>query len=145
MGIKISRESGVKDPVLKHESSAARPSISFERTLAGQRASMKMDALKELLNQVDEQAQIVSESRTVHDVQVYRKYIQAFMEEAVRAGLKTEQSRSWQRGGVRQTLIKAIDKKLIELTNALLDNNKDELEFLDRLDEIRGMLINLYI
>ncbi|WP_100486516.1 YaaR family protein [Sporolactobacillus pectinivorans] len=145
MGIKISRGSGMKDPVLKQGSSVARVPVSFESTLAGQKASMKMDALKELLNKVDEQAQKVSVSRTVHDVQIYKKYVQAFIQEAVHAGLESEQSRSWQRGGVRQTLIKTIDQKLIALTDNLLDKNKDELGLLDHLDEIRGMLINLYV
>lgn len=145
MGIKIGRGSGMKDPVLKQGSSVIKVPVSFESTLAGQKASMKMDALKELLNKVDEQAQRVSVSQTVHDVQIYKKYVQAFIQEAVHAGLESEQSRSWQRGGARQTLIKTIDQKLIALTDNLLDKNKDGLGLLDHLDEIRGMLINLYV
>lgn len=146
MAIKIGRESGIKDSLTqKGTSYASKPGVSFARTLAGRTEALKADALKALLNQVDEQARRVSTSRTIHDVRLYKKYVRAFLQEAVQRGLGTEQFRSWQQGGTRQVLVQTVDKKLIDLTNDLLDKNKDQMELLDRLDEIRGMLINLYI
>ncbi|MCQ2011216.1 YaaR family protein [Sporolactobacillus sp. STSJ-5] len=145
MAIKINQHANLGESVSKRESTAVQPRTSFERTLSTQKGAMQDDALKALLNKVDEQAKRVSSSRTIRDLQVYKKYVRSFLQEAVQTGLGTSQSRSWQQGGAQQTLVKTVDQKLITLTNDLLDKNKDELKLLDQLDEIRGMLINLYI
>lgn len=145
MAIKINQHANLGDSVAKRESTAPQPRVTFERTLSAQKNSMQSDALKALLNKVDEQAKRVSVSRTIRDLQVYKNYVRSFLQEAVQTGLGTSQSRSWQQGGAKQTLVKTVDQKLITMTNDLLDKNKDELKLLDQLDEIRGMLINLYI
>ncbi|MFT8310287.1 MAG: YaaR family protein [Sporolactobacillus sp.] len=145
MAIKINQHANLGESVSKRESTAVQPRTSFEHTLSTQKGAMQDDALKALLNKVDEQAKRVSSSRTIRDLQVYKKYVRSFLQEAVQTGLGTSQSRSWQQGGAQQTLVKTVDQKLITLTNDLLDKNKDELKLLDQLDEIRGMLINLYI
>ncbi|WP_010632692.1 YaaR family protein [Sporolactobacillus vineae] len=145
MAIKISRESGIRETPVKHGQTAANPPMSFERTLAERREAADADVLRALLGKVDDQAERIAAIRTIHEVQAYKKCVQAFLEEAVRSGLKTEQSRSWQRGGARQTLVRTINQKLIQLTNDLLDRNRNELDLLQRLDEIRGLLINLSI
>lgn len=145
MAIKINQHSGISESVSKRESSAVQPHVTFERTLTTQKSSMKTDALKALLNKVDEQAKRVSVSRTIRDLQVYKNYVRSFLQEAVQTGLGTAQSRSWQQGGAQQTLVKTVDQKLITMTNDLLDKNKGELKLLDQLDEIRGLLINLYV
>ncbi|MCO7176910.1 YaaR family protein [Sporolactobacillus kofuensis] len=145
MAIKINQQPSISESVAKRESSVAQPRTTFERTLTTQKSAMKTDALKALLNKVDEQAKRVSVSRTIRDLQVYKQYVRSFLQEAVQNGLGTSQSRSWQQGGTQQTLVKTVDQKLMTLTNDLLDKNKSELKLLDQLDEIRGMLINLYV
>ncbi|MCO7127710.1 YaaR family protein [Sporolactobacillus shoreicorticis] len=145
MAIKIDRHTNLGESVSKREGATVQPRTSFEHTLSNQKNAMKGNALKELLNKVDEQAKRVSGSRTIRDLQIYKKYVRSFLQEAVQTGLGTSQSRSWQQGGAQQTLVKTVDQKLVTLTNDLLDKNKEELKLLDQLDEIRGMLINLYI
>ncbi|GGL63962.1 YaaR family protein [Sporolactobacillus putidus] len=145
MPIKIGGETKINESQAGRSAAAAKPSVSFERTLSGQEQSMNSDALKALLDKVDEQSQRVLASRTVRDVQLYKQYVRSFMQEAVRTGLGTEQSRSWQQGGAKQQLVRTVDEKLIALTNDLLDKNKEGIGLLDRLGEIHGLLINLYV
>ncbi|MFT8318678.1 MAG: YaaR family protein [Sporolactobacillus sp.] len=145
MAIEISRDSAIKETPTKHETASVRPAGTFERTLSARKSSGDADVLKHLFQQIGDQAKRVSGSRTIRDLQIYKKYVQSFMQNAVQLGLKTDQFRSWQQGGTQQTLIKTVDKKLMALTDDLLDKNKDQLDLLDHLDEIRGMLINLYI
>jgi uncharacterized protein YaaR (DUF327 family) len=145
MAIKINQSAGISDPRAPRERAAVQPQASFARILNAQKGPMQSDALKALLDQVDQQAKRVSVSRTVRDLQLYKKYIQTFLQEAVRSGLSTTQAHSWQQGGMKQTLVQTVNQKLITLTNALLEKQKDEVDLLDQLDEIRGMLINLYV
>ncbi|MCL1632447.1 YaaR family protein [Sporolactobacillus sp. CPB3-1] len=145
MAIKINQSTHLGESVTKRENTSAAPRAGFDLTLKTEQQAMHGDALKTLLNKVDEQAKRVLASRTVRDLQLYKKYVQSFLREAVQTGLGTSQSLSWQQGGTQQTLVKTVDQKLIALTNDVLDKNKQGLELLDQLDEIRGMLINLYI
>ncbi|MDD9150674.1 MULTISPECIES: YaaR family protein [unclassified Sporolactobacillus] len=145
MPIKISGETKINESQTGRGTAALKSSASFESTLSEKKQSLDADALKALLDKIDGQAQRVSSSRTIHDVQLYKQYVRSFMQEAVRTGLGTQQSRSWQQGGTKQQLVGIVDKKLIALTNDLLDKNKEGIDLLDRLGEIRGLLINLYV
>ncbi|CAM3228620.1 YaaR family protein [Sporolactobacillus spathodeae] len=145
MSIEISRDSVVKEKPSRVETPVARTSDSFEQVFSSRKSSGDAEALKALFKQIDDQARRVSGSRTVRDLQLYKKYVQSFLQNAVQLGLKTDQSRSWQQGGTLQTLVKTVNQKLVDLTNDVLNKNKDSLDLLGHLDEIRGMLINLYV
>ncbi|WKB35924.1 YaaR family protein [Terrilactibacillus sp. S3-3] len=145
MAKKISQETQMKETMAKRPSLPAKPSAAFQTEITGQKETLQMHALKELLGKVDEQAKRVAASRTIKDVQVYKKYIRTFMQEAIRFGLGTKRSSSWQQGGAEQTLVKKVDEKLVSLTDDILNKNADELQLLDKLGEIRGLIINLYI
>jgi uncharacterized protein YaaR (DUF327 family) len=145
MAIKIDRESALRKTINRQTTPIAESGASFGEMLSDRKDAFNAEALKALLDKVEDQARRVSVSRTVHDVVQYKRYVRTFIEEAVRAGLASKQSRSWGRGGARQLLVQTIDRKLTRLADDLINRDKDQLEILDRLDEIRGMLINLYI
>ena len=42
-------------------------------------------------------------------------------------------------------LIETIDEKMIELAEALLDEEKTSVDLLAKIGEIKGLLINLYM
>ncbi|RYM04909.1 DUF327 family protein [Sporolactobacillus sp. THM7-7] len=145
MAIQISRENKITDTVTGRSPLPSKQQMSFDRMMEGARSAVHAEELKTLLGKVDQQARRVAVSRTVRDVQLYKKYVRSFIRAAVQSGLRTKQSRSWQRGAAVQTLIGTVDEKLITLTEDLLDKNKNELNLLKQLGEIRGLLINLYI
>ena len=41
-------------------------------------------------------------------------------------------------------LVKEVDKKLVDLTNAVLDKEDKSIRLLSMIGEIQGMLINIY-
>ena len=41
-------------------------------------------------------------------------------------------------------LVKEVDTKLVDLTNDILQKEKDSLNLLKRVGEIQGLLINMY-
>ncbi|MFT8872674.1 MAG: YaaR family protein [Sporolactobacillus sp.] len=145
MPIEINRRSSLKETTSPFEQPVARNAGAFEQTLRSARAVSDSNVLTELAEQIDAQAKRVAGSRTVRDLQIYKKYVQSFLRSAVQLGLKTAQSRAWQQGGAQQTLVKNVNQKLLELTDEMLDKNKESLDLLGKLGEIRGMLINLYV
>ena len=69
------------------------------------------------------------------------------MEEAVDHSLDLEQERGWNMEGYARTLstVQEIDTKIAELTKMVLDKQRNSLDILEKIGEIKGLLINLYI
>lgn len=145
MAIKIGQSDRINERRAVRSVPLAKSNKSFDQELADHREQLSERQLRALFAKVDEQAKRVAASRTIKDVQLYKKFVRRLLQEAVRIGLGTREVRSWQQGGARQMLVQTVDEKLLRLTEDFLDQNKDEIELLDRLDEIRGLLINLYI
>jgi len=99
-----------------------------------------------LLETIDEQGKRLSRFKTIKDLQSYKRLVQQFIEKAVSHGLGLSQSHNWQfaRGQV-QTIIYTIDKHVMELTEEVLKTGADSLAILDKIGEIKGLLINLYL
>ena len=59
-------------------------------------------------------------------------------------GLK--QSHTWNRFGEGRKLkiVETIDEKLVELAEEILNREKSSIDLLDKIGEIKGLLINLY-
>lgn len=68
-----------------------------------------------------------------------------FLEDTVRRGITLRDSRGWDRRGrnKRYKLVEEIDAALIALAEELLETEQGKIELLQKVGEIRGMLINL--
>ncbi|MDX1772462.1 MAG: YaaR family protein, partial [Planococcaceae bacterium] len=66
--------------------------------------------------------------------------------EAVDYGMGLKQSHTWNRFGEgrRLKIIETIDEKLVELAQEILVQEKESIDLLDKIGEIKGLLINLY-
>ncbi len=72
--------------------------------------------------------------------------VQRFVKEAVNFGMQLKQNKSWNEQGRSRTLklVKEIDEQLIQVTEAVLSQEKDSISLLDKIGEIKGLLVNLY-
>lgn len=62
-------------------------------------------------------------------------------------GMELKQSHTWNRFGEgrRLKIIDTIDARLVELAQDILDEEKEAIDLLDKIGEIKGLLINLYM
>lgn len=102
--------------------------------------------LDELLGLIDEQGKKLSQNRTFEELVKYKKMVQKFIKEAVEKMYQTKEEYSSSGSGNHKvyTLVEKVDETLEELTELVLDKQATQLEILDRLDEVRGMLVDLY-
>ncbi len=58
-----------------------------------------------------------------------------------------KQSHTWNRFGEgrRLKIVETVDEKLVELAQEFLDEEKETIDLLDKIGEIKGLLINLYM
>ncbi|MBO8172653.1 MAG: YaaR family protein [Bacillaceae bacterium] len=119
---------------------------SFAEFLKGQNGRMDQEHLTRLLQEIELQGQRLARSRTLRDLYQYKSLVKRFVEEAVKYGVAVDERKGNGRRGRSRVyrVIKQVDQKLLELTDAILEKEQSGIEILDRIGEIRGMLINLY-
>ncbi|MBN3552962.1 YaaR family protein [Fictibacillus nanhaiensis] len=121
-------------------------SISFGEAVSKQNEKLHSEQLTRLLGDIENQGKRLLQSQTVRDLQLYKNLVQRFVKEAVDFGMQLKQNKSWNEQGRSRTLklVKEVDEHLIELTEAVLSQEKDSITLLDRIGEIKGLLVNLY-
>ncbi len=111
-----------------------------------QSAQLRQDELNNLINQLSKQGAKIVKFRSFRDLAQYKRLVKKFLDEATKFGLDLKHSRSWNMQGQNRKLsiIETIDEKLIELTELVLDTEKESIDILGKIGEIKGLLINLY-
>ena len=106
----------------------------------GEQVKAKLD---ELLDMIDDQGQRLAEHRTFKELVKYKKMVKNFINEAVEKMYQLEENYSPMQGKV-QTIVKSVDTSLEDLTEMIVDKQSAQLDILAQLDEVRGLLIDLY-
>ncbi|MCD8502852.1 MAG: DUF327 family protein [Bacillaceae bacterium] len=122
-------------------------SVSFTELMQKGRDDQAYAKLSKLMEDIEDQGKILSESsRTVDELRKYKALVKEFMEDAVKLGLSLEERRGFNRRGRTKIykIVKEVDRKLLDLTDALLVKQKKGLDILDMVGEIKGLLINIY-
>ena len=102
--------------------------------------------LEELLDGVHEAGDALKENPSVDLVQAYKKAVRDFIHFVVERSFAVEQKTSGRNILKRNAYfrISVIDKSLETLAAEILRNQRDNLEILRRVDEINGMLVDLF-
>jgi uncharacterized protein YaaR (DUF327 family) len=98
-----------------------------------------------LLDEVHQTGDRLVESPTLENIKCYRRAVSAFLAYVVSNMLTVEEQSS---GGnilrrKRFTQVKIIDNKLESLVQAVLQNQGKQLDVLEKINEIRGLLVDL--
>lgn len=131
---------------IKARDEVAKESVSFSEVMSKGRKQQNYERLTGMMKEIEGQGKQLAESRTIDNLRKYKKLVKDFMEEAVSNGLQLEEQRGFNRRGRTKVykIVKEVDSKLIELTNAVLDKEKKGLDALSLVGEIHGLLINIY-
>nr|WP_242059638.1 YaaR family protein [Bacillus xiamenensis] len=121
-------------------------SSSFKSSMETQSGKMRLEQLTVMLSDIEVFGKKLTKSRNLKDLARFKGLVKRFVKETVDNGLNIETSRSFDLYGNTRTLalVKALDEKLIELTEDMMNQEKPSLDLLERIGEIKGLLINLY-
>ncbi len=119
----------------------------FGELVVKQGQKLQSEQLTRLLGDISAAGDRVARSRNLRDLARFKMLVRRFLQEAVEYGLELKQSHTWNRFGEgrRLKIIKKIDERLVELAQDLLDEEKETIDLLDKIGEIKGLLINLYM
>ena len=102
--------------------------------------------LEELMGKIQEQGKRLGQTPTFSELKSYRELVKKFMSEAVGQMYDVESGAGWDRRGRQKayTLVKTVDEKLESLTEDVRQGQERQLAILEKLDSIRGMLVDLF-
>jgi uncharacterized protein YaaR (DUF327 family) len=109
-------------------------------------ADFSEEGLESLLDEVHETGDRLKENPSVDLVQAYKKAVRDFVHYVVERSFAVEQKTSGRNILKRNAYfrVSVIDESLEKLAAEILRNQRDNLEILRRVDEINGMLVDLF-
>lgn len=119
----------------------------FSELVVKQGTKLQNEQLTRLLGDISATGDRLARTRSLRELARFKMLVKRFLQEAVNYGLETKQSHTWNRFGEgrRLKIVETIDQHLIELTEDLLNEEKETIDLLDKIGEIKGLLINLYM
>ena len=117
----------------------------FFKVLKQERYPSAREEMDELLRKLDEQARRLIHSRTLIDLNHYKKLVYQFVERAVGQGIALAERHSTDARGRSRIYrcVEKIDEQLVQLTDDVLEREKSRLHLLERIGQIKGLLIQL--
>lgn len=125
---------------------AGKGGAKFSEVVMRQTEHLHREQIDKLMADIEAAGERLGKSRTFADLAKYKSLVKSLVKEAVDAGLKLKQSHSWNsfsEGKTYQT-VEMIDQKLVELTEEVLQNDKQSIAILSKIGEIKGLLIHIY-
>lgn len=124
---------------------------SRQNTFEGELADFDRELVREkfdrLMEIVDERGKKLKQSLDRKDLFEYKRCVRDLLGLIQKEFARTKQSFSWDGSGNVRTykIIDKVDENLDLLHNLFLEEQKDVLKIVSRIDEIRGLLLDLYI
>ena len=98
-----------------------------------------------MMNEISEQGKKISKHTDVRDMKRYRQLIKDFINEVVYRSHEFSRENFLDKRGRHRVygIVRLVDENLDKLAEALLKDEKDNIEVLNLVDEIRGLLLDI--
>ncbi|MEK3884211.1 YaaR family protein [Paenibacillus sp. PL2-23] len=118
---------------------------SFADVMVQQDAQRSQEQLQSKLQDIHRQGDRLSKNMTVRELMLYRQMVKSFLEDTIRRGIGLKEVRGFDRRGriKRYKLLDELDATLVSMGEDLLNSEEGRIELLNKIGEIRGILINL--
>ncbi|MGN0436519.1 MAG: YaaR family protein [Wujia sp.] len=103
------------------------------------------EKLTSLMKDIEEQGQRIAKHMDIKDMKKYRATIKEFMNEITTNSHEFSRENFLDRRGRHRVygIIRQVDKNLDDLADELLKEEKDHLAILGKIDDIRGLLLDI--
>ena len=120
---------------------------NFKKELSDFNQELVKEKFDKLLSIVDDQGKKLKKSLDKRDLLEYKKRVKKFLRLIQKEFAHMKQSFSWDDTGNVRTykIIEKVDENLETLHNLFFEEQDDVLQIVKKIDEIRGLLLDLYI
>ncbi len=145
MDLKVSQLTQL--PQMENKAPAIESDGSFRFTLLSSIEEQQLRAsLSVMMEDITQQGNKLGKRMDIRDMKLYRKMIKEFMNEIVSHSHKFSRENFLDKKGRHRVygMIKLVDETLDELAEELMKEEKDHLSILNKIDEIRGLLLDIF-
>lgn len=115
----------------------------FSQSFNSQMEKKSEQELKNMFNNIKKKGNRLSITKCYSDVKTYKKMIQEYLESVLRYMYNVKKDISFWQTQYFIT-VETIDKKLEELTSLLMNEQKENLNIAATIDDISGLLLDIY-
>lgn len=103
------------------------------------------ERLEGLMKDITEQGEKIAKHMDIKDMRKYRQSVKEFMNEIISRSHKFSRENFLDKRGRHRVygIVKLVDKNLDELAEELIKDEKDHLAILAKIDDIRGLLLDI--
>ena len=119
---------------------------SFKFILASNVEDAELNSrLNQLMTQITEQGERIAKHTDIADMKRYRELVKDFMNEVVNRSHEFSRENFLDRRGRHRVygIVKLVDKNLDDLASELMKDEKDHLAIVGKVDDIRGLLLDI--
>ncbi|MBQ1547732.1 MAG: YaaR family protein [Lachnospiraceae bacterium] len=123
-----------------------KPDGEFKFTLASKIEDAELsEKLQNLMKDIEEQGQKIAKHMDIRDMKKYRSLVKDFVNEVVNRSHSFSRENFLDRRGRHRVygMVKLVDKNLDDLAQELVSEEKDHLSIVTKIDDIRGLLLDI--
>jgi uncharacterized protein YaaR (DUF327 family) len=140
--MKISSSNRIKDTI-SPPSKVRRKAKNFSQEFSFSNNQERKKHLKNLLEKIKKKGKHIVTTNNLRTIAEYKAIIKEYLTIILKSGYDIKKiQHPWD--GQNMSLVDIIDKELEELSTILLEEQKDALAIVNKIDSIQGILIDLY-
>ena len=115
----------------------------FSQSFSQERHKKSEEQLNKMIDDIKKRGSKLITTKTYVDVIMYKKMIKEYLESILKFMYETKKDISFWQTQYFIT-VDTVDNRLEELTKALLSDEKDNINIASTIDEIQGMIVDIY-
>lgn len=133
------------DSLSRSSTPTPRGELDFNRVLANTQ-KVQTKELQDFIARLENKGKQLAESFSLRDLSDFKAMVKSFLRSTFGQSRRVSEESFWDFQGRPKVLarITDIDKALEELGHKVLDNQTKPMELLEQIDEIRGLIIDLF-
>ncbi|WHY88383.1 YaaR family protein [Neobacillus novalis] len=145
--MKIQPNHGVNQERFFSTREKGKETLSFHHILQEKQTTLSEARLQTIFDELEQHGSSLSRSRSLKDLIAYKQTIQSFLKEVAQNGVAIEEHKGSYPNGreKRLKMIKQVDHQLLGLSDLVLDKQAPSIDLLQKMGEIKGLLVNLYL
>jgi uncharacterized protein YaaR (DUF327 family) len=146
MSIRVNHSDQSQTLNLPKAISAEKKQTNFSNILA-HTEQLQRQELENFLKKLDSQGRKLAESMAIQDLIDFKNLIKRFLKSTLGQSRSMQEETLWDFRGQPKIMARVtrIDKALEELAEQVLSSQKEPLDILAKIDEIRGLIIDLLV
>lgn len=134
-------------PVSEEKCLAGNFEASFGNQLKDISCNNMAESLKMLAEDILNQGELVCKRCDIKELKKYKQMISSFLKEAVESCYEFEKESKFNNFGRHRLYanVKKINEKLNQLTEEVLSNQKDTIEIMNNVEDIKGLILDMLL